>query len=159
MKKIKGKELTILGWRKVFVRKWHSSWELKHCYKWGCKEEMIFLVMGHVMGKGPEVENKMVYSRTWWKGHHCRNAVRGTVARDEGDEEEGSSREAQQVMVRMQVFILKVRGNRMLGAGALGWPRGTVWGGRQEGVSGLGTHVHPWLIHVDVWQNQYNIVK
>ena len=48
---------------------------------------------------------------------------------------------------------------RMLGAGALGWPRGMVWGGRWEGVSGLGTRVHPWRIHVDVWQNQYNIVK
>ena len=21
------------------------------------------------------------------------------------------------------------------------------------------THVHPWRIHVDVWQNQHNIVK
>ena len=21
------------------------------------------------------------------------------------------------------------------------------------------THVHPWLIHVDVWQNHHNIVK
>ena len=30
-------------------------------------------------------------------------------------------------------------------------------GGR--GGSRLGTHVHPWQIHVDVWQNQYNIVK
>ena len=29
-------------------------------------------------------------------------------------------------------------------------------GGR---ASGWGTHVHPWLIHVNVWQNQYNIVK
>ena len=28
-----------------------------------------------------------------------------------------------------------------------------------EGGSGLGTRVHPWQIHVDVWQNQYNIVK
>jgi len=28
-----------------------------------------------------------------------------------------------------------------------------------EGGSGLGAHVHPWWIHVDVWQNQYNIVK
>ena len=27
------------------------------------------------------------------------------------------------------------------------------------GVSGLVTHVHPWLIHVNVWQNQYSIVK
>ena len=32
------------------------------------------------------------------------------------------------------------------------------WGGRWEGCSGWGTHVHPWLIHVSVWQNHYNIV-
>ena len=31
--------------------------------------------------------------------------------------------------------------------------------GSGRGGSGLGTHVHPWWIHVDVWQNQYNIVK
>ena len=24
---------------------------------------------------------------------------------------------------------------------------------------GLGTRVHPWRIPVDVWQNQYNIIK
>ena len=41
---------------------------------------------------------------------------------------------------------------RMLGAGALGWPRGMGWGGRWEGVSRWGIHVHPWLIHVNVWQ-------
>ena len=33
------------------------------------------------------------------------------------------------------------------------------WGGRWEGGSGCGTHVHPWWIHVNVWQNQYGIVK
>ena len=27
-----------------------------------------------------------------------------------------------------------------------------------KGASGWGTHVHPWWIHVNVWQNQYNIV-
>ena len=26
------------------------------------------------------------------------------------------------------------------------------WGGRWEGGSEWGTHVHPWLIHVNVWQ-------
>ena len=31
------------------------------------------------------------------------------------------------------------------------------WGGRWEGVSGSGTLVKPWLIHVNVWQNHYNI--
>ena len=50
-------------------------------------------------------------------------------------------------------------GYRMLGAGALGGPRGMVWEGRWEGGSGWGTHVHPWQIHVNVWQNHYNIVK
>ena len=34
-----------------------------------------------------------------------------------------------------------------------------VWGGRWERGSGLGTRVHPWWIHVDIWQNQYSIVK
>ena len=23
----------------------------------------------------------------------------------------------------------------------------------------MGTHVHPWLIHVNVWQNKYSIAK
>ena len=23
----------------------------------------------------------------------------------------------------------------------------------------IGTRVHPWWMHVDVWQNQYNVVK
>ena len=40
----------------------------------------------------------------------------------------------------------------MLGAGALARPRGMVRGGRREEGSG-------WRIHVDIWQNQYNIVK
>ena len=50
-------------------------------------------------------------------------------------------------------------GYRMLGAGALGCTTGLIQGGRWEGGSGWGTCVHPWWIHVDVWQNQYNIVK
>ena len=48
---------------------------------------------------------------------------------------------------------------RMLGAGALGRPRGLVWGGRREEGSGWKTRVYRWWIHVDIWQNQYNIVK
>ena len=50
-------------------------------------------------------------------------------------------------------------GYRMLGAGALGRRRGMVQGGRREGGSGWGTRVYQWQIHVDVWQNQYNIVS
>ena len=42
--------------------------------------------------------------------------------------------------------------DRVLGAGVLGWPRRIGWGGRWVGDSGWGTHVHPWLIHVNVWQ-------
>ena len=46
----------------------------------------------------------------------------------------------------------------MLGDGALGRPRGMVWGGRRE-EGGWGTHVYLWRIHFNIWQNQYNIVK
>ena len=38
------------------------------------------------------------------------------------------------------------------------WPRGMGWRRRWEGGSGWGTHVPPWLIHVNVWQN-HNILK
>ena len=47
----------------------------------------------------------------------------------------------------------------MLGAGALGRPRGRGWGRRREEGSGWGARVYMWRIHFDVWQNQYNIVK
>ena len=47
----------------------------------------------------------------------------------------------------------------ILGAGALGRLRGMVGGGRREEGSGWGTRVYPWWIHVDIWQNKYNIVK
>ena len=52
-----------------------------------------------------------------------------------------------------------IPGKNKAGAGALGRPRGMVQGGRREGGSGWGTRVYPWRIHVDIWQNQYNIVK
>ena len=42
--------------------------------------------------------------------------------------------------------------DRVLRAGALGWSKGMGWGGRWEEGSGWGTHVRPWLIHVNVWQ-------
>ena len=47
----------------------------------------------------------------------------------------------------------------MLGAGALRWPRGMVRGRRRDGGLRWGMRVNLWQIHVDVWQNQYNIVK
>ena len=37
-------------------------------------------------------------------------------------------------------------------------PEGWYGEGCGSGGSGWGTRVHPWQIHVDVWQNQYNIV-
>ena len=41
----------------------------------------------------------------------------------------------------------------MLGAGALGRPRGMVWGERREEGSGWGTQEYLWRIHFDIWQN------
>ena len=45
--------------------------------------------------------------------------------------------------------------------GLVHWDDPERWygeGGERRG-SGLETHVHPWWIHADVWQNQYSIVK
>ena len=47
----------------------------------------------------------------------------------------------------------------MLGTGALGRPRGMVRGRMREEGSGWGTRVYLWWVHVDIWQNQNNIVK
>ena len=33
------------------------------------------------------------------------------------------------------------------------------WGGSWEGGSGWGTHVNPWLIHVNVWQKPLQYCK
>ena len=48
---------------------------------------------------------------------------------------------------------------QVLRASALGRPRGMGWGGRWEGGSGCGTHVNPWLIHVNVWQKPLQYCK
>ena len=47
------------------------------------------------------------------------------------------------------------------GLGLVHWDDPEGWYGEEgrRGGSGWGTRVHPWQIHVDVWQNQYNIVK
>ena len=49
-------------------------------------------------------------------------------------------------------------GYRKLGAGD-GMTQRDGMGREVEGGSGLGTRVHLWQIHVDVWKSQYNIVK
>ena len=45
--------------------------------------------------------------------------------------------------------------------GLVHWDDPEGWYGERGGGggSGWGTCVHSWWIHVDVWQNQYNVVK
>ena len=38
------------------------------------------------------------------------------------------------------------------------WDNPEGWSG-EEGGSGWGTHVHPWLIHVDAWQKPLQYCK
>ena len=45
-------------------------------------------------------------------------------------------------------------------SGHVHWDDPEGWDGKEvAGGSGCRTHVHPWLIHVNVWQKHYNIVK
>ena len=58
--------------------------------------------------------------------------------------------------VKSRVNVSQSRFNAqywMLGASALGRPRGMVWGGKREEGSGWGTHVYLWRIQFDIWQN------
>ena len=55
----------------------------------------------------------------------------------------------------VQVWCMR----QVLGPGALVWPRGIGWGGRWEEGSGWGTHVNPWLIHINVWQKPLQYCK
>ena len=48
---------------------------------------------------------------------------------------------------------------QVLGAGALGRPRGMGGRGRWEGGSGWGAHVNSWLIHVNVWRKPLQYCK
>ena len=48
---------------------------------------------------------------------------------------------------------------QVLGPGEPGRPRGIRWRGRWEGESGWGTHVNPWLIHVNVWRKPLQYFK
>ena len=48
---------------------------------------------------------------------------------------------------------------QVLGPGALGRPTGIGWRGRWEGGSGWGTHLNPWLMHVNVWQKPLQYCK
>ena len=45
---------------------------------------------------------------------------------------------------------------RCIRRGAQGWCTGTTL---RDGGSGWGTHVHPWLIHVNVWQKPLQYCK
>ena len=60
---------------------------------------------------------------------------------------------------RRVVRFFKNDMRQVLGAGALGRSRGMGWGGRWEGGSGWGTHVDPWLIHINVWQKPLQYCK
>ena len=62
-------------------------------------------------------------------------------------------REISKIIQRSMFLFVNVARCWMLGAGALGRPRGMVWGGRREEGSGWGTHVYLWRIHFDIWQN------
>ena len=56
-------------------------------------------------------------------------------------------------MIQGMLAILSlVKEVQVLRAGAVGRPRGMGWGGRQEVGSAWGTHINPWLIHINVWQ-------
>ena len=83
---------------------------------------------------------------------NVQNRLLGSVGEGEGgcSERTALKQEYSQGRNRSPAQVGCMR--QVLGAGALGRPRGMGCRGRREGGSGWGTHVNPWLIHVNVWQ-------
>ena len=122
------------------------------------KEKHQYTIITHIM----EFRKMVVitlYVRQQ-KRHRCIEQSFGLCGRGRGQDDLGEWHWNMYIIIRENNCQSRFDAwYRMLEAGALRWPRGMVWGGRWNGGSGLGTHVHPWRIHVDVWENQYNIVK
>ena len=80
-------------------------------------------------------------------------------------EDGGCSREIYRCLLLGRKVMANLDSILMQDTGCLGlvhWDDPEGWegrGGKWEGGSGWGTRVYLWWIHVDVWQNQYNIVK
>ena len=66
---------------------------------------------------------------------------------------------SQQILHHLEASELKRAGGWLIRGSWKGRPRGMGWGGRWEGGSGWGTHVNPWLIHVNVWQKPLQYCK
>ena len=87
------------------------------------------------------------------KGHRCIEQSFGLCGRGRGWDDLGEWQwNMYNIICETDLQSRFKAWDRVLGAGALGWPRGMGWGERWEGSSGWRTHVHPWRIHVNVWQ-------
>ena len=86
------------------------------------------------------------------KDTDVQNRLLDSVGEGEGGMFRGNSIETSVLSRVKQITSPGWIMRQVLRAGALGRPRGMGWGGRREGGSGWGAHVHPWLIHVSVWQ-------
>ena len=90
------------------------------------------------------------------KRHRCIEQTFGLYGRIRGWDD---LREQHQ---NMYIIYSKTDRQSMLDAcdkcsGLVHWDDPERWGG--EGGSGWGTHVHPWLIHVNVWQKTLQYYK
>ena len=97
-----------------------------------------------------------------WKRHRCKEQTFGLCGRRQGWDDLRElcilSQKHAYYLWNMYIIICEIdcqsrfkAWDRVLRAGALGWPWGMGWEGRWEGRSGWG-HITPWLIHVNVWQ-------
>ena len=122
------------------------------------KEKQQYNILTHIYGIWKMV-TIILYARQQ-KRHRCIEQAFGLCGRGKGwDDLGGWHWNMYNIIYEMNRQSRFDAWYWILGAGALGRPRGMVRGGRREGGSGWGTRVYLWRIHVDVWQNQYNIVK
>ena len=135
-----------------------------YCASWWIFDFIFILVLPHheVWQIALKLLNNysQVYCARQQKRHRCVEQSFGLCGRGRGGDDLGEWHwNTYNIIYEMNCQSRFIAGYWVLGAGALGWPRGMVWGGKRERGSWWGTRVYLWQIHVDVWQNQYNIVK
>ena len=96
------------------------------------------------------------------KRHRCTEQSLGSVGKGEGEGAMNWENGIETCIISCKKRISSP--GSMQDTGCLGlvrWDDPEGWYGEGGGRQGSewGARVHPWQIHVDVWQNQYNIVK
>ena len=137
--------------QKNLHRCWDPSWR-EFCSSPGTGVSRLYLNEALCDSEMPGWRNSMLFGQIYEVQGSVLSLKVKRFTVQLGDREDGQKVKIQYKQKSLLIHIL-------WGVTQVGQQRSMLWGGRWERGSCLGMHVHPWWIHVNIWQNQYSIVK